>query len=64
MFIIFVMSNKGDNKQGNYAVASGRETGVFNTWAEAKSNVEGYSNNQNQKFSNATDAQNFVNGRR
>lgn len=43
-----------------YAVASGRQTGVFESWAQSEAQTKGYSHNQHQKFSSASEAHAFV----
>ncbi|KAJ4313858.1 hypothetical protein N0V84_009213 [Fusarium piperis] len=43
-----------------YAVAIGRTTGVFETWEETKSQVNGYSGARHKSFKSREDAQEFV----
>ncbi len=43
-----------------YAVKSGRRTGIFNTWDEAKAQVNGYSGAQFKSFSDAESASNYM----
>lgn len=45
-----------------YAVARGRKTGVFNTWAECNEHVRGYENARFKKFTSKLEAQQFVDG--
>lgn len=45
-----------------YAVANGRETGVFTDWSDCKSSVNGYSNSQFKGFSSRAAAESYVNG--
>uniref|UniRef100_T1JJN0 ribonuclease H n=1 Tax=Strigamia maritima TaxID=126957 RepID=T1JJN0_STRMM len=51
------MSRKGGNY---YAVAKGRNAGVYNSWDECKAQTAGYSGSQFKKFSSESDAMNFV----
>lgn len=44
-----------------YAVLTGRKTGIFNTWDEAKNSVEGYKNAKYKSFSNLKDAESWIN---
>ncbi|RMJ14904.1 hypothetical protein CDV36_005434 [Fusarium kuroshium] len=44
-----------------YAVAIGRITGVFETWDETKSQVNGYSGARHKSFKSREEAQEFVN---
>ncbi|RTE78985.1 hypothetical protein BHE90_006515 [Fusarium euwallaceae] len=44
-----------------YAVAIGRTTGVFETWDETKSQVNGYSGARHKSFKSREEAQEFVN---
>jgi ribonuclease HI len=46
-----------------YAVARGRVPGVYKTWSETLKHVDGYKGARYKKFSNFSDAQNFVEGR-
>ncbi|KAK4058846.1 hypothetical protein OIO90_000292 [Microbotryomycetes sp. JL221] len=49
------------SKQGPfYAVAEGREPGVYKNWESAKAQTDGYSNNVHQKFSTAEQAVDWV----
>lgn len=43
-----------------YAVAQGRKTGVFTTWAECEAQVKGYSNAKYKSFPSKKEAQNFL----
>lgn len=43
-------------KEGYYAVANGRETGVYKSWDSAKAQTNGYSNNQHQRFDTQAEA--------
>lgn len=45
-----------------YAVACGRKTGVFRTWAETKAQVDGFAGARFKKFDSQSDAENFVKG--
>ncbi|KAL0269659.1 UNVERIFIED_CONTAM: hypothetical protein PYX00_007313 [Menopon gallinae] len=56
---VFVMSKKGG--KAYYAVGVGRETGIFNSWNECKSQVEGLQNPKYKKFYNLDEAKEFVN---
>uniref|UniRef100_A0AAV1V9F2 ribonuclease H n=1 Tax=Peronospora matthiolae TaxID=2874970 RepID=A0AAV1V9F2_9STRA len=49
-------------KGGFYAVAIGRSTGVFTTWAKCKTQVEGFAGCRYKKFNTCAEAQAFVNG--
>lgn len=50
------------NKMGKYyAVANGRQTGVFNSWDACKDSTNGYSGARFKSFSTAQEAQAFVN---
>ena len=44
-----------------YAVKSGRKTGIFETWDEAKAQVHGYKNAIYKSFKNEEDAINYLN---
>ena len=59
----WLAENISDNKEGNikapskyYAVAVGRQVGVFSTWEECKSSVDGYSRARHKSFTNEQDA--------
>ena len=43
-----------------YAVAKGRQVGIFNTWDECKMNTQGYKGPVFKKFSTREDAENFI----
>ena len=43
-----------------YAIFKGNKTGVFNTWDECKSNIEGYIDPVYKKFDNRLDAEHFI----
>ena len=45
---------------GFYAVRKGRETGIFNSWDECKSQVNGYGGAIYKKFDNYGEAKSFV----
>ncbi len=45
-----------------YAVKKGRKTGIFATWAECKSNVDGFSGAVFKSFESKAEAERFVNG--
>ena len=45
---------------GFYAVANGREIGVFNTWNECCDKVKGFKNAIYKKFNNIEDAEEFI----
>ncbi|CAH0488243.1 unnamed protein product [Peronospora farinosa] len=47
-------------KGGFYAVAIGRSTGVFSTWAECEAQVKGYTGSKYKKFQTIAEAQAFV----
>ena len=53
----------GAAKQAFYAVARGRRTGVFSTWAEAKSLVDGFAGARYKKFKSRGEAEAFAGGR-
>lgn len=44
-----------------YAVAKGKKTGIFRTWAECESQVKGFSGAIFKKFKTNDEAQNFIN---
>lgn len=46
-----------------YAVAAGRKTGVFNTWAECQAQVRGFSGAKFKSFPTLAEAQAFVAGK-
>ncbi|XP_033644840.1 ribonuclease H1-like [Asterias rubens] len=48
-------------KFGHYAVRSGRNVGVFESWDECKSNVDGFQGARYKKFGTAQEAWDFVN---
>lgn len=43
-----------------YAVKEGRQTGIFNTWDECKSQVDGYPGADYKSFKNMEDAQAYL----
>lgn len=43
-----------------YAVAKGRQVGVFNTWSEAKAQVDGFKFPKFRKFTTRADADKFI----
>jgi len=45
-----------------YVVKIGRETGIFNTWADCKSQIDGYSGAVYKKFADHEEACKFLNG--
>ncbi|XP_017061356.1 ribonuclease H1 [Drosophila ficusphila] len=45
-----------------YAVASGRKTGVYGTWAECEEQVKGFKNAKYKKFKSRQEAEQFVGG--
>ncbi|XP_016990501.1 ribonuclease H1 isoform X2 [Drosophila rhopaloa] len=45
-----------------YAVASGRTTGVYASWAECEEQVKGFKNAKYKKFNTRQEAEQFVNG--
>ncbi|CAI5719211.1 hypothetical protein KXD40_006703 [Peronospora effusa] len=47
-------------KNGFYAVAIGRSTGVFSTWAECEAQVKGFTGSKYKKFQTITEARAFV----
>ncbi|KAG1713534.1 hypothetical protein DVH05_001321 [Phytophthora capsici] len=47
-------------KGGFYAVAAGRSTGVFTTWAECEAQVKGFTGCRYKKFNNQSEAHAFV----
>ncbi|GMF61461.1 unnamed protein product [[Candida] boidinii] len=47
-------------KGGYYAVANGRNTGVYNSWGDCESNVKGHSGSVYKKFDTLAAAQSFV----
>ena len=47
-------------KFGFYAVAKGRNVGVYHTWEECEKEVKGVSNAKFRKFQNLNDALNFI----
>ncbi len=52
----------GKSKGGIYAVARGRVTGCFNTWAECEKQVKGFPGGRYKKFSTRAEAEAFVAG--
>lgn len=59
-YLTSTMSSSSNSKQSYYAVAEGRNVGVYQDWATAKDQVNGYSGNVHQKFSSADAAHSFV----
>ncbi|KAG6611048.1 ribonuclease H-like domain-containing protein [Phytophthora cinnamomi] len=49
-------------KGGYYAVASGREPGVYKSWDSAKAQTNGYSHNQHQRFETHAEANAYMAG--
>ncbi|CAB58158.1 ribonuclease H Rnh1 [Schizosaccharomyces pombe] len=49
----------GGNKRAYYAVARGRNTGIYSTWDEASDQVKGYGGNRYKKFDSYEAAQEF-----
>lgn len=47
-------------RDGYYAVAKGRQVGVFRSWDEVKKHVDGYSGAVHKKFSNEADANTYL----
>lgn len=45
-----------------YAVASGRRSGVYGSWAECEEQVKGFKNAKYKKFKTRQEADQFVNG--
>jgi ribonuclease HI len=43
-----------------YAVAKGRQTGIFRTWGECENQVKGFSGAVYKKFKNSNEAQQFI----
>ena len=43
-----------------YAVANGKEIGIYNTWEECKNQINGFSNAKYKKFKTREDAENFI----
>ncbi|XP_034841390.1 ribonuclease H1-like [Maniola hyperantus] len=44
-----------------YAVAKGRTSGIFGSWADCESQVKGFSGARYKKFNTVTEAQDFIN---
>ena len=44
-----------------YAVANGREIGIFSNWNDCNLSVKGFKNAKFKKFSSSQDAQTFIN---
>lgn len=53
-------SKKKSSSAGYYAVAIGREKGIFNTWTECLKSVNKYPGAKFKKFSTRTEAEQFV----
>ena len=47
-------------KESYYAVANGRNIGVFRTWAEAFQSTNGFPNNRHKRFNTFQEAQDFI----
>jgi ribonuclease HI len=45
-----------------YAVAIGRKTGIYTTWAEAKKEIDGFHGARYKKFKSKEDAESFIKG--
>ena len=45
-----------------YAVRRGHTTGVFDTWDEARAQVDGFPNNQHRRFNSLDEAWSYVHG--
>lgn len=58
------MKNSRRRESRFYAVARGKETGVFNTWAEAEKQVRGYHNADHKSFSSRQEAADYVKARK
>ena len=43
-----------------YAVANGKQTGIFNTWAECKANTDGFKGARFKKFNTKEEAEKFI----
>jgi ribonuclease HI len=58
----FATSIMPKRKKGSkfYAVAAGREIGIFSTWDECQSQVKGYSNARFKSFSTVEEAESFI----
>ncbi len=50
-------------QQKFYAVKAGRMTGIFTTWADCKTQVDGFTGAKYKSFSSAVDAANWLTGR-
>lgn len=50
----------GRNAPSYYAVAKGKNVGIYKTWNECRQNTHGVSNATFKKFSNMSDAQSFI----
>ncbi|XP_077288322.1 ribonuclease H1 [Arctopsyche grandis] len=62
---LFIFTKKTLNyqlidKMPFYAVAKGREIGIFNTWSECESKVKGYTGAKFKKFSTKEEANTFI----
>lgn len=67
MIGMYIMKDNKTQKQKQtqesfYAVARGRVTGVFSTWAECQKQVKGFNGAVFKKFDSRKDADNFVKG--
>ena len=45
-----------------YAVRSGKQTGIFNTWKECQSATKGYSGAEYKSFKSMADAEQYMRG--
>lgn len=48
------------SNQNYYAVAKGRQVGIYRTWADCQQQVNGYSGPKFKKFSSQADAEAFI----
>ena len=55
-----IRSSAMGKKKFIYAVAKGRQTGLFHSWEECKSQVDGFGGACYKKFTNSEDAQKFL----
>ncbi|KAL0112782.1 hypothetical protein PUN28_012211 [Cardiocondyla obscurior] len=61
--LIFIVRHYFLSKMPYYAVANGRDPGVYDTWDECKSQVHQYSGAIYKKFGTMSEAQNFISER-
>lgn len=61
---VLISSHHHQYKMSYYAVASGREIGIYKTWAECEKNVKGYSNPKYKKFKTKAEAEVFLESNR